>query len=59
MKGPKWREELDAAGEILANCPFRLKQVIDHQLPFSGARRSLLLFDNHPTEKYNVTKVNE
>jgi 16S rRNA (guanine527-N7)-methyltransferase len=59
MKGPKWREELDAAGEIPGKSPFQLKQVIEHQLPFSGARRSLLLFENIVTEKYNVTKVNE
>lgn len=47
MKGPKWREELDAAGEIASRSPYRLSQVIEHQLPFSGAKRSLLVFDSH------------
>lgn len=44
MKGPKWREELDAAGEILKCSPYRLCKVVEHTLPRSGAKRSLLLF---------------
>ncbi len=47
MKGPKWREEMDAAAEIVSHSPYRLSQVIEHALPFSGAKRSLLLFDSH------------
>ncbi len=47
MKGPKWREELDAAAEIVSRSPYRLTKVIEHVLPFSGARRSLLLFDSY------------
>ncbi len=47
MKGPKWREEMDAAAEIVRRSPYRLSQVIEHVLPFSGAKRSLLLFDSH------------
>jgi len=47
MKGPKWREELDAAAEIVSCSPYRLTQVVEHALPFSGAKRSLLLFDRH------------
>lgn len=47
MKGPKWREEMDAATEIVSRSPYRLSQVIEHVLPFSGAKRSLLLFDSH------------
>ncbi len=44
MKGPKWREELDTAGEILKCSPYRLYKVVEHTLPRSGAKRSLLLF---------------
>ncbi len=51
MKGPKWREELDAAAEIVSGSPYRLSQVIEHQLPFSGAKRSLLLFDCHSNRR--------
>lgn len=47
MKGPKWRDELEAAAEIVSRSTYRLSQVVDHVLPFSGAKRSLLLFDNH------------
>jgi 16S rRNA (guanine527-N7)-methyltransferase len=47
MKGPKWREELEAAAEIVSSSPYKLSQVIEHVLPFSGAKRSLLLFDSH------------
>jgi 16S rRNA (guanine527-N7)-methyltransferase len=47
MKGPKWREEMDAAAEIVSHSPYELSQVIEHVLPFSGAKRSLLLFDSH------------
>lgn len=46
MKGPKWREELTAAANVISSCPFKLGQVIDHVLPFSGAKRSLVLFDS-------------
>ena len=47
MKGPKWRDELDAAAQIVSRSPYRLSHVVDHVLPLSGAKRSLLLFDNH------------
>ncbi|MBU1567495.1 MAG: 16S rRNA (guanine(527)-N(7))-methyltransferase RsmG [Proteobacteria bacterium] len=46
MKGPKWREELQGAAEIISRSPYKLSQVIEHVLPFSGAKRSLLLFDS-------------
>lgn len=59
MKGPKWREELTAAAEIVSRSPYKLSEVVDHVLPFSGAKRSLLLFDSHnSSEEYNVTQVN-
>jgi len=44
MKGPKWQEELTAAAGIVAGSPYRLTRVVEHVLPESGARRSLLLF---------------
>ena len=45
MKGPKWREELTAAAEIVDRSPFRLGEIKECVLPFSGAKRTLLLFD--------------
>ncbi len=50
MKGPKWRDELAAAKATLEASPFKLSRVIEQVLPFSGARRSLLLFaiDKNP-----------
>ncbi len=44
LKGPKWQEELAAAGEVLAASPYRLSEVVEARLPFSGACRSILLF---------------
>ena len=44
MKGPKWREELAAADADVASHPFKLEQVIETTLPFSEARRALLVF---------------
>lgn len=44
MKGPKWREELAAAEAVLAGSPFRLADVRECALPFSGAQRALLSF---------------
>jgi 16S rRNA (guanine527-N7)-methyltransferase len=46
MKGPKWQEELTAAAAILASSPYRLTEVVEHVLPESGARRSLLVFSS-------------
>ncbi len=46
MKGPKWQEELATAAEIVSRSSYRLTKVIEHTLPFSGAKRSLLLFDS-------------
>lgn len=45
MKGPKWREELAAASAIVDRSPFKLTDVRECALPFSGARRALLLFE--------------
>lgn len=44
MKGPKWREELAAAKEILDRSAYALDRVEHRRLPFSGAQRSLLIF---------------
>lgn len=43
MKGPKWREELAAAAELLAASPFVLEEVVEKRLPISGAMRALLI----------------
>lgn len=45
MKGPKWRQELAAAEEILAGLPFALSTTRSFTLPFSGAQRVLLVFE--------------
>lgn len=44
MKGPKWKEEIGAAAEILDASSYGLDRVVECTLPFSGAQRSLLLF---------------
>jgi 16S rRNA (guanine527-N7)-methyltransferase len=44
MKGPKWREELAAAGEILAASPYCVAGERAYCLPFSGAQRVLVMF---------------
>ncbi len=44
MKGPKWPEELAAASEIVKASSYALDRVVHCTLPFSGAKRSLLLF---------------
>ncbi|MDK9709065.1 MAG: 16S rRNA (guanine(527)-N(7))-methyltransferase RsmG [Desulforhopalus sp.] len=44
MKGPRWREELAAAVDLMRTSPFKLGPVVDHVLPFSGAKRSLVVF---------------
>jgi 16S rRNA (guanine527-N7)-methyltransferase len=55
MKGPKWREELAAATEILDRSPYSLERVVECTLPFSGAERSLLMFGvNERNRKYKV-----
>ncbi|MFH0783168.1 MAG: 16S rRNA (guanine(527)-N(7))-methyltransferase RsmG [Pseudomonadota bacterium] len=59
MKGPKWREELDAAKEILSHSPYRLSKVVEHTLPRSGAKRSLLLFESNYPHESQVTQVKE
>ena len=45
MKGPKWREELAAASAVVERSAFKLADVRECVLPFSGARRFLLTFD--------------
>lgn len=43
MKGPKWQEEMAAAGESVHKAYINEK-VIELVLPFSGARRALLVY---------------
>ena len=51
MKGPKWQEELKAAREVLDCSAYRLERVVHCALPFSGAERSILLFNVNETIK--------
>lgn len=44
MKGPKWKQEMDAAADLLDRSSFRLARILESQLPFSGARRYILIF---------------
>jgi len=44
MKGPKWREEVSAASKTLAHSDFSLKRVVESLLPFSKAKRTILIF---------------
>ncbi len=53
MKGPKWREELAAAAEILARSAYTLDHVEHCILPFTGAERCLLVL------KINERKHND
>lgn len=57
MKGPRWREEVAADAEGIRKSPFVLEQVVDRVLPFSGAKRSLLVFTTQPIQ--NTPQVNE
>ncbi|PHR30166.1 MAG: 16S rRNA (guanine(527)-N(7))-methyltransferase RsmG [Desulfotalea sp.] len=45
MKGPKWSEELDAAKTIVESSGFKVGEHVEHVLPQSGAKRTLLFFD--------------
>ena len=53
MKGPKWQEELAAASEMLAQSSYVLNRVVERDLPFSKAKRNILIFDvNELNRKY-------
>ena len=43
MKGPKWQVEIEAAGEVLSETYIQ-EEIIELCLPFSGARRALLVY---------------
>jgi 16S rRNA (guanine527-N7)-methyltransferase len=43
MKGPKWRQELEAAAETIQAQNLLLVRTLQFELPFSGAQRSLLV----------------
>lgn len=51
MKGPRWREELDAASSILDNSSYLPPQVVEWVLPFSKAKRTILLFNTKNTHE--------
>ncbi len=44
MKGPKWRQELDEAAQLLADFSLELEGVVERRLPFSDAPRAILTF---------------
>jgi len=54
MKGPKWREELAAAAEIVDHSPYSVERVVECALPFSGAERSIVLFGVHESHAQNT-----
>ncbi len=43
MKGPKWRQELEAAADAIRDGNLEVLRTIRHELPFSGAKRCLLV----------------
>jgi 16S rRNA (guanine527-N7)-methyltransferase len=45
MKGPRWSEELEEAGEILAHSGYVTGKIVKRVLPRSGVQRTLLFFD--------------
>lgn len=45
MKGPKWGEELSEAKHIVESSGFKAGKVVEHVLPQSGVKRTLLFFD--------------
>lgn len=57
MKGPRWKEELEAAAGILDSSPYGLEQVVECTLPFSCAQRALLLFGVKKYDNKNNLKV--
>jgi len=44
MKGPKWKEELERASEYLDSNDMVLEKTDELTLPFSGAKRAILVF---------------
>ena len=44
MKGPKWVDELSEAAEIIKKFEFKVGQAVEHVLPQSAAKRTLLFF---------------
>ncbi len=44
MKGSQYSRELEAAHQIMADCHLSLSEECHLQLPFSGAKRALLVF---------------
>jgi len=44
MKGPRWHEELDKAAPLLNNSCYLPPQIVECVLPFSKAKRTILLF---------------
>lgn len=45
MKGPKWRQELDLASEVLGQSRYGFDHVVKTTLPFSKAERKILVFN--------------
>jgi len=47
MKGPRWREEMAVAEDIMRESSFNLHDCREWTLPFSKAERALLIFGTH------------
>jgi len=45
MKGPKWSDELEAAGDIIEQSGYVTGKNVKYELPKSGVQRTLLFFD--------------
>ncbi len=45
LKGPKWREEFQAAGDIMAEHGLWLERVSEYQLPVSRAERAIIILN--------------
>ncbi|MFV0437275.1 MAG: 16S rRNA (guanine(527)-N(7))-methyltransferase RsmG [Desulfopila sp.] len=56
MKGPRWQQELAAAGPALARCGFVRERVVTAMLPFSRAERALLVFRRQPASGQPLVK---
>ena len=53
MKGPKWRQELDRAEEVMAVMSLGLSKKLHFNLPYSEAERTLLVFETIATKAGN------
>lgn len=46
LKGPKWKQELSEANEIIEKNNLKIEKLSEYKLPFSGAERAIVLLGN-------------